>query len=109
MQDKFELGLGQIIFDRVMPLLLRIKEVIFSFHSLVWRDAYVKLKLHNIQIFYQKVQVRAKFGPGLMIFDRVIPFELTEKKRNLSLIYANKCKPKNGIWNFGCHFRTHLP
>lgn len=45
----------------------------------------------NIQLFYQKIKFKFEFGPGQMIFDKVMPLENTvQKKKEI-------CTTKYGI------------
>lgn len=39
----------------------------------------------NIQIFYQKIKFKFEFGPGQMIFDKVMPLENTVQKKKKSV------------------------
>lgn len=56
-----------------MLLNLKNKEI-FSLRALTTDGIYIQFKLHT-QILYRKIQVKYDFGPGQMIFYRVMPPE----------------------------------
>lgn len=43
----------------------------------------------NIQIFYQKIKFKFEFGPGQMIFDKVMPLENTVQKKKKKSVPLN--------------------